>query len=297
MFVIYQILERGYRLVSPQATEMLRDINERLAAGARDVQPWYGAALFWEKLTTNWPDDLSLIKMPFFLLGRILGAGAEAIALPLSEGWQTMIPAVVGYGLGLYIVWTLWDVYSKRKLNLLVGVVGTILVGGLCLMVLQPIMIMVTGISGQLLGTVSGGTGFLASLAGAFVVGLVKHNLEKGAEARVEKILTGSSATSHDPTPKVRPSAPTLMVNTTFRLQGYQGAKAVSLTGTFNNWNQSATLFTRVGDEWLCRIDLVPGTYHYQFVVDGQWILDPSNPKTEKDGRGYVNSVLVVRAE
>ena len=90
---------------------------------------------------------------------------------------------------------------------------------------------------------------------------------------------------------------PSIRGNTTFRLKGYTDAHVVALAGTFNNWNQSQLLFAREGDEWVCRIDLAPGKYTYKFVVDGNWILDPSNPNTEDDERGFTNSLLIVKAK
>src|SRR5260370_3470320 len=89
---------------------------------------------------------------------------------------------------------------------------------------------------------------------------------------------------------------PSVKGNTTFRLKGYADAHVVALAGTFNNWNQSQLLFAREADEWQCRIDLAPGKYTYKFIIDGNWILDPSNPTTEDDERGFTNSVLVVKA-
>ncbi|HEV2764030.1 MAG TPA: DUF3471 domain-containing protein [Pyrinomonadaceae bacterium] len=93
---------------------------------------------------------------------------------------------------------------------------------------------------------------------------------------------------------KVQLPPPSLKGNTTFRLKGHADAQVVALAGTFNNWNQSQLLFGREGDEWVCRLDLAPGRYAYKFVVDGNWLLDPSNPDTEEDEAGNVNSVLVV---
>jgi CubicO group peptidase (beta-lactamase class C family) len=88
---------------------------------------------------------------------------------------------------------------------------------------------------------------------------------------------------------------PSLKGNTTFRLKGYPDARVVALAGTFNNWNQSQTLFAREGDGWVCRVDLLPGRYTYKFVVDGNWMVDPANPASEDDGGGNTNSVLVVK--
>lgn len=86
---------------------------------------------------------------------------------------------------------------------------------------------------------------------------------------------------------------PSLKGNTTFRLSGYPNARIVAVAGSFNNWNQSQFLFTRVGDEWICKINLPPGKYEYKFIVDGNWLVDPRNPKTKNDDRGNENSVLV----
>ena len=88
---------------------------------------------------------------------------------------------------------------------------------------------------------------------------------------------------------------PSLKGNTTFRLKGHDDATIVILTGSFNAWNQSQLVFGREGDEWVCRIDLDPGVYQYKFILDGDWLLDPSNPDTAEDEAGNVNNVLEVR--
>lgn len=91
--------------------------------------------------------------------------------------------------------------------------------------------------------------------------------------------------------------APGIKGNTTFRLSGHQDALTVSLAGTFNSWNQRQTLCAREGADWICRIDLAPGKYSYKFVVDNKFLLDPLNPKTEEDGEGNVNSVVIVASK
>lgn len=83
--------------------------------------------------------------------------------------------------------------------------------------------------------------------------------------------------------------------NTTFRLKGYPNARVVALAGSFNEFNQSQLLFGKEGDEWVVRVDLAPGKYTYKFIIDGDWILDPDNPNTEDDERGFTNSVVVVK--
>jgi beta-lactamase regulating signal transducer with metallopeptidase domain len=79
---------------------------------------------------------------------------------------------------------------------------------------------------------------------------------------------------------------------TTFRLRGHPNARIVALAGSFNNWNQSQLLFAREGDEWVCRVNLPRGKHQYKFVVDGDWLTDPGNPKIVHDERGNLNSQL-----
>jgi beta-lactamase regulating signal transducer with metallopeptidase domain len=86
---------------------------------------------------------------------------------------------------------------------------------------------------------------------------------------------------------------PSLQGNTTFRLSGHADARIVAVAGSFNNWNQSQFLFSRVNGEWICKVNLPPGKYEYKFIVDGNWLVDPRNPQTTYDDRGNENSVLV----
>jgi hypothetical protein len=83
--------------------------------------------------------------------------------------------------------------------------------------------------------------------------------------------------------------------NVVFRLRGFSAARIVAVAGTFNGWNQSQYLFEQVGDEWICKLPLPEGTYQYKFIVDGNWLVDPTNPTIVRDRRGFENSQLVVR--
>ena len=83
--------------------------------------------------------------------------------------------------------------------------------------------------------------------------------------------------------------------NVVFRLRGFAAARIVAVAGTFNGWNQSQYLFERAGDEWICKLPLPAGTYQYKFIVDGNWLVDPTNPTIVRDRRGFENSQLVVR--
>ena len=89
--------------------------------------------------------------------------------------------------------------------------------------------------------------------------------------------------------------APSREGNITFTLSGFSAARIVAVAGTFNGWNQSQYLFEHIGNEWICRINLPPGQYQYEFIVDGNWLVDPRNPTVVHDERGFENSKIIVR--
>ncbi|MFN5387385.1 MAG: alpha-amylase family glycosyl hydrolase [Bacteroidota bacterium] len=68
--------------------------------------------------------------------------------------------------------------------------------------------------------------------------------------------------------------------------------KSVSIAGDFNNWNPKANMFNQAGKRWIAALSLYPGTYSYQLVVDGKWMLDPTNRDSVSNGNGGFNSVL-----
>jgi len=47
---------------------------------------------------------------------------------------------------------------------------------------------------------------------------------------------------------------------------------------------------------WTLKVNLKPGTYKYQFIVDGQWRQDPANKATERNSFGDINSLIEVKA-
>jgi hypothetical protein len=71
-------------------------------------------------------------------------------------------------------------------------------------------------------------------------------------------------------------------------------AQRVQIIGDFNEWNpQSMNLgldFT-----WGITLDIPPGDYAYNFVVDGKPVRDPNNKKVCDAGRGFPNSYLRVK--
>src|ERR1035441_1426655 len=72
-------------------------------------------------------------------------------------------------------------------------------------------------------------------------------------------------------------------------------ATTVCVAGTFNDWNAEAKPMHPVGDgRWLKETALLPGTYEYCLVVDGQWMPDPLAKETVPNPFGGRNSVLKV---
>ncbi|HNE29141.1 MAG TPA: hypothetical protein PKL15_02330 [Saprospiraceae bacterium] len=80
-----------------------------------------------------------------------------------------------------------------------------------------------------------------------------------------------------------------------FELQGFNNAREVILSGSFNNWKEHEINMQRTPAGWAADVPLTGGKYLYKFIVDGQWMTDPANPRTETDTKGHVNSVLFVR--
>ena len=67
--------------------------------------------------------------------------------------------------------------------------------------------------------------------------------------------------------------------------------KSVQLAGNLNSWTPSEN-FILQDNVWEFKIKLAPGKYHYQLVIDEEWILDPGNPVKESNNIGGFNSVL-----
>jgi hypothetical protein len=68
---------------------------------------------------------------------------------------------------------------------------------------------------------------------------------------------------------------------------------SVSVAGDFNGWRPVA--MQREGREWLARLQLAPGVYHYAFRSDrGEWFVPASVPGRRDDGMGGYVAVLVV---
>lgn len=86
----------------------------------------------------------------------------------------------------------------------------------------------------------------------------------------------------------------------TFRYRPGEGAGAVSVAGSFNEWDAARHVMTDVDGDgvWEVTIPLLPGTYAYQFVVDGDdWHTDEFASEFEDDRFGGRNALLEVGTE
>ncbi len=76
-----------------------------------------------------------------------------------------------------------------------------------------------------------------------------------------------------------------------FRLNGFDDAGKVLLSGSFNGWSTNELRMTKVAGGWELPYVLAAGNYEYKYIVDGKWMTDPDNPHTVGSG-DYVNSVI-----
>lgn len=79
-------------------------------------------------------------------------------------------------------------------------------------------------------------------------------------------------------------------------------ARTVYVAGEFNGWEsrpeqpRAVPLKKTERGLWEATVPIPPGRYQYKFVIDNSiWIVDPNNPLTVDDGRGNVNSLVIVR--
>ncbi len=85
------------------------------------------------------------------------------------------------------------------------------------------------------------------------------------------------------------------LFHTKFAIEA-NGAKTVYVTGSFNDWSLDETCRLKESNgRWEAAIELKPGLYKYQFIVDGVWREDPSNPNKERNSFGDINSIIEVK--
>ncbi|MFL5742479.1 MAG: hypothetical protein ACJ75B_19805 [Flavisolibacter sp.] len=76
-----------------------------------------------------------------------------------------------------------------------------------------------------------------------------------------------------------------------FRLKGFEQAKEVMLTGSFNGWRENELFLNKTSDGWELPYVLGPGNYEYRYTVDGKPMADPARPSSQTNS---TSSFLVI---
>jgi 1,4-alpha-glucan branching enzyme len=72
-------------------------------------------------------------------------------------------------------------------------------------------------------------------------------------------------------------------------------AESVMLAGDFNQWNPwKHPLKKSSSGAWEASLLLIPDTYEYKYLVDGDWQIDPVNKRTCENCFGSQNSLVTV---
>jgi hypothetical protein len=74
-----------------------------------------------------------------------------------------------------------------------------------------------------------------------------------------------------------------------FKLDGFENAKKVIVSGSFNSWKEYELYMNKTSVGWELPYTLGAGNYEYKFIVDGKWITDPANPMSSvSSGNSYL---------
>ena len=92
--------------------------------------------------------------------------------------------------------------------------------------------------------------------------------------------------------------APRKKINSTEFVLYAPEAKEVFLAGDFNDWNPEKFAMRKFKNgNCKKKVKLKPGRYEYQFIVDGDWWLDPENDNRSTTPYGSENSVIDIGNE
>jgi hypothetical protein len=73
-----------------------------------------------------------------------------------------------------------------------------------------------------------------------------------------------------------------------------KSAASVSVVGSFSGWSNSFPMKKDSSGNWSVTLKLPEKYFYYKFIVDGNWIPDPSNPLKVNDGGTSFNSIIKV---
>jgi hypothetical protein len=80
--------------------------------------------------------------------------------------------------------------------------------------------------------------------------------------------------------------------NKIFTLTGFEKAKKVYVSGSFNNWQETQLRMTKTTTGWEIPLYIAEGTHTYRFVADGKWFADPDNADKFPNEFNEYNSVI-----
>ncbi|MBN2041984.1 MAG: hypothetical protein JW864_18255 [Spirochaetes bacterium] len=73
-------------------------------------------------------------------------------------------------------------------------------------------------------------------------------------------------------------------------------ARFISLVGDFNHWNPENDILQRnENGVWTLQKRLSPGTYRYNYVIDGEWSIDLFNKYTASNDIGEICSLINIK--
>ena len=84
--------------------------------------------------------------------------------------------------------------------------------------------------------------------------------------------------------------------NACFKLMGFSDAKKVILAGSFNKWNEELFKMKKTKNGWELTLKMKPDAYQYRYIVDGQWMEDPTNTNKTENEFGEYNSVIDIKS-
>ena len=83
----------------------------------------------------------------------------------------------------------------------------------------------------------------------------------------------------------------------TLKFYPHSNVSSVMVAGDFNSWNPNGYNFSKKDNYWEYTLEIEPGNYAYQIIVDGNWIKDPHNNEVLENGYGGYNSLMRVPFE
>jgi phosphotransferase system HPr (HPr) family protein len=117
-----------------------------------------------------------------------------------------------------------------------------------------------------------------------------KFASERAGSERLQGVPTKSSPVS---TGRLKPEE---LVSTTFKLRAAPLVITACLVGDFNDWNPQVTPMAKKEGQFTKCLKLAPGQYHYKYILDGAWHVDPDAPFAVS-GLGTTNNVISVKAQ